>query len=108
VKPATFLIIIVCAGVVAGCAASFPPAELIDARQAYAHASAGQAPRLVPTDMYNAREALAIAERAFLDDPASSRTRDLANLAYRKARLADTLAAKANKDLQTKETDVPK
>ena len=108
-KPRTCLIIIACAGLLAGCAASFPPTELIDARQAYAHLSAGQAEQLVPAELLKAQLALAIAEKSFLTDPESFRTRDLAYVANRKAKLAEALAvtaavkaaaARANKDYQ--------
>jgi hypothetical protein len=62
-------------------------------------------------------EALAIAEKAFLDNPKSSHTRDLANLAFRKAKLAEvravaasdsTITAKANRDFQSIRTEIIK
>jgi len=112
-KLITSLIIIACAGLLIGCAATFPPTELIDARQAYAHASAGLAAQLVPAELHKAQEALAVAEKSFLDDPASFRTRDLAYVANRKAKLAEALGgiatvqsaiARANKDYQAIQT----
>ncbi len=84
---------ILCAALLAGCAASVPPAELIDARQVYSHASAGQAAQLVPSDLEKARVALAEAEKSFQDNPLSFRTRDLAYIADRRARIAEGLAA---------------
>jgi len=97
--------------------ASVPPKELIDARQAYEHANAGQAAQLVPAELHKAYEALAIAEKSFQDEPSSYRTRDLAYVADRKAKMAEALAttaagnattAKANKDYQTTQTEIMK
>jgi outer membrane protein OmpA-like peptidoglycan-associated protein len=116
-KPTTYLVIIACAGLLVGCAASVPPTELIKARQAYAHASAGQAAQLVPAELHKAQAALAIAEKSFQDDPKSFRTRDLAYVADRTAKLAEALAttaaenaatAKANKEYQTTQTEIVK
>ncbi len=116
-KPTTYLTIAVCAGLLAGCAASVPPTELVNARQAYQHASAGQAAQLVPAELHKAQEALAIAEKSFLDDPKSFRTRDLAYVADRKAKMAEALAttaagnaitAKANKDYQATQAEIVK
>ena len=115
-KPTTYLIIIACAGLLVGCATA-PPAELINARQAYQQASAGRAAQLVPAELHKAQEALAIAEKSFQDDPKSFHTRDLAYLADRKAKMAEALAttvaenastAKANKDYQATQTEVVK
>ena len=114
-KPITFLIIIACGGLLVGCAASILPAELMDARQAYAHASASPATQLVPANLRKAREALAQAEKSFQDDPKSYRTRDLAILAYREAKEAETLGviaadtavtAQPNKDSQATKTGI--
>jgi outer membrane protein OmpA-like peptidoglycan-associated protein len=115
-KPTAYLIIIACAGLLVGCATA-PPAELINARQAYQQASAGQAAQLVPAELHKAQEALAIAEQAFRDDPKSFRTRDLAYIADRKAKMAEALAttvaenattAKANKDYQATQAEIVK
>jgi outer membrane protein OmpA-like peptidoglycan-associated protein len=112
-----YLIITAAAGLLAGCAASVPPTELVNARQAYQHASAGQAAQLVPAELHKAQEALAIAEKSFLDEPKSFRTRDLAYVADRKAKMAEALAttaagnavtAKANKDYQATQTEIVK
>jgi outer membrane protein OmpA-like peptidoglycan-associated protein len=116
-KPITYLIIIACAGLLVSCAASVPPTELINARQAYQHASMGQAAQLVPAELYKAQVALAIAEKSFQDEPKSFRTRDLAYIADRKAKMAEALAttaaenaatAKANKDYQATQTEIVK
>ena len=95
------LVVIACAGLLVGCAASIPPQELIDARQAYMHATVGLAAELVPAELYRAREALAAAERSFQDDPTSTRARDLAYVAERKARLAEVLAKSAERKSAT-------
>jgi outer membrane protein OmpA-like peptidoglycan-associated protein len=109
--------IIAWAGLLIGCGASIPPAELTNARQAYQNASAGPAAQLVPAELHKAHEALAIAEKSFLDDPKSFRTRDLAYIADRKAKMAEALAvtaagtattAKANMDYQAAQTEIVK
>ena len=114
-KPTASIIIALCAGLLAGCAASVPPTELVNARQAYQHATTGQAALLVPAELHKAQEALAIAEKSFLDEPQSFRTRDLAYVADRKAKMAEALAtiaagsattAKANKDYQATQTEI--
>jgi len=116
-KPTASLMIALCAGLLAGCAASVPPTELVNARQAYQHATTGQAALLVPAELHKAQEALAIAEKSFLDEPQSFRTRDLAYVADRKAKMAEALAtiaagnattAKANKDYQATQTEIVK
>jgi len=116
-KSMTYLIIIACAGLLVSCAASVPPPELVNARQAYQRASAGQAAQLVPAELHKAQEALAIAEKSFKDDPKSFKTRDLAYVADRKAKMAEALAttiaenaatAKATKDYQATQTEIVK
>jgi outer membrane protein OmpA-like peptidoglycan-associated protein len=116
-KTTTSLIIALCAGLLAGCAASVPPTELVNARQSYQHATTGQTPLLVPAELHKAQEALAVAEKSFLDEPQSYRTRDLAYIADRKAKMAEALAtiaagnavtAKANKDYQASQTEIVK
>jgi outer membrane protein OmpA-like peptidoglycan-associated protein len=113
----TSLAMLACAGLLVGCAASVPPPELINARQAYEHASAGQAAQLVPAELHKAHEALGLAEKSFLDEPKSFRTRDLAYVADRKAKLAEALAvtaattattAKAATELQATQTEIVK
>jgi len=115
-KPIKFSIIIACVGLLFGCA-SVPPPELINARQAYQHASEGQAAQLVPAELHKAQIALAIAEKSFQDDPKSFTTRDLAYIADRKAKMAEALAttaagnaatSKANKDYQATQTEIVK
>jgi len=105
------------AGLLVGCGASIPPTELVNARQAYQHASISQAAQLVPAELHKAQAALAIAEKSFQDDPKSFKTRDLAYIADRKAKMAEALAitaaenataAKANKDYQSTQTEIVK
>lgn len=79
----------------AGCAATAPPSELIFAREAFVRASTGQAQQLVPAEVRKAEVALALAEKSFKDEPRSFLTRDLAYIADRKARLAEALAMTA-------------
>ena len=76
----------------AACASS-PSRELVDARRAYAHASAGPAAQSVPADLHIARVSLDKAESAFSSD--ASNQRDLAYVAQRKAELAEVLADRA-------------
>lgn len=95
------LIVIAWVGLLGGCAASIPPTELIDARQAYQHATVGLAAVLMPAELSDAREALAAAERSFHEDPASARTRDLADIAEGKARMAEVLATSATRKAVT-------
>jgi len=116
-KTITYLIIIASISLLIGCGASVPPTELINARAAYQHASAGKAAQLVPAELHKAKVALAIAEKSFQDDPQSFQTRDLAYVADRKAKMAEALAAtalgnattaKANQDYQATQTEIVK
>jgi outer membrane protein OmpA-like peptidoglycan-associated protein len=76
----------------AACASS-PSRELLDARNAYAQASAGPAAQAVPAELHKARVSLDKAEVAFSND--ASDQRDLAYVAERKAQLAEVLAKRA-------------
>ena len=115
-KSVQILIVLACVALLVGCA-SVPPPELVNARQAYQHASSGEAAQLVPAELHKAEVALAIAEKSFQDDPKSFHTRDLAYVADRKAKMAEALAttavgnlatAKANKDYQATQTEIVK
>lgn len=110
------LIAVAFAGLIVGCA-SVPPPELINARQAYEKAINSNAAQLVPAEVHKAREALVAAETSFKDDPKSYRTKDLAYIADRKAKIAVALAntaaeknttSQANKDYQTTQTEIMK
>jgi len=72
-----------------GCAAALPPKELLDARDAFAQASAGPAAQQDPADVEVARQALNRAEEAFSSAPEADATRDLAYVAQVKALTAD-------------------
>lgn len=89
-------IILVALAGVAGCASVPAPRELLDARQAYAHANEGPARALVPAELLSAQQALTRAEQAFMDAPDAARTRDLAYIAQRRAQIADTRALLAS------------
>jgi outer membrane protein OmpA-like peptidoglycan-associated protein len=112
-----YLITIVIAGFLFGCSASLPPSELVDARAAFQHASNGQAAQLVPAELHKAQVALDLAEKAFLEDPDSYQTRDLAYVADRKSKIAEALAvtnaentstAKSKKDYETAQAGIMK
>lgn len=77
------------------------PTELGDARIAYANASAGPAAELVPADLHIAKQSLAEAEQAFLDDPRSYHTLDLAYVAQRTSQRADALGRLAEEQQKT-------
>ncbi len=74
------------------CASSPAPKELIDARAAYQGAADGPAGQLDPAQLHVAYEGLGAAERSFVNDGDTFRTRDLAYIALRKAQLADAAA----------------
>ncbi len=78
--------------VLAGCAASPPPRTLVDARNAYKDAQSGEAARLTPADLVEAKLALDRAEQAFSDDPDSEKTMTLAYVAWRTAELVQVQA----------------
>lgn len=95
---------------VSACATSQAPQELLDARAAYQRAESGPAARFKPDQVHEAKVALDTAEQSFSSDPGDQKTRDLAYIADRKARLADANAAneqalsqkgQADKDVQT-------
>lgn len=72
-----------------GCAEALPPKELVDARASFDRAQASKAPELTPVPLHDAKLSLDAAEQAFKEDPNADRTRDLAYVADRKARLAE-------------------
>src|SRR6187402_880986 len=75
----------------AGCAVSVPPQDLLSARNAYQRASQGAAPTVAPKDLDVARKQLAVAEASFTDDGDTQHTRDQAYLALRKAEFAEVI-----------------
>jgi len=78
---------------VAGCSATMPPPELVAARSAYARVQVSEAQQLVPAEVLAAHQALAAAERAYEQDPGSTRARDLGYIAQRRAQLAEARAS---------------
>jgi outer membrane protein OmpA-like peptidoglycan-associated protein len=84
----------------AGCGASAPPRELVDARNAYKRAEGGPPAKFVPAELHGAKTALDQAEASFRDDGVSDRTKDLAYVAQRKAEQTEALANVAASDQQ--------
>jgi len=115
-KTLQYLILVTFVALFAGCA-TVAPNELVNARSAYQHASAGPAEQLVPAELHKAHEALVLAEQSFLKDPDSQKTKDLAYVAQRKSEQAGALGAmaadkvskdKANAAFQKKQTEIVK
>ncbi|KAF0154434.1 MAG: hypothetical protein FD159_2582 [Syntrophaceae bacterium] len=115
-KTKQFLMIVILAALFAGCA-TMPPNELVNARQAYRIASDGEAAELAPAELHKAQDALNLAEKSFLKDPDSAKTKDLAYVAQRKAELAGAVGAmnadKSRKDragaaFEKKQTEIVK
>jgi len=113
-KTVQYLIPLMFVTVMAGCA-TVPPNELVNARSAYQHASSGPAQQLVPAELHKAREALDKAEQAFLNEPDSYSTKDLAYAALRKSEQADALGImaadkatkeRANVDFQRQQSEI--
>jgi outer membrane protein OmpA-like peptidoglycan-associated protein len=89
-KPVTVSALTFLAGfALAGCAATPPPPELLNARAAYIRAESGHASQYKPDSLHEAKVALDKAEIAYADDPASQATKDIAYLALRRSELAD-------------------
>ena len=80
---------------IAGCGATLPPKELVDARAQYQTASKGPAAQQSPAELHVAKQSLDVAERSFSDDGDSPTTKDLSYIAIRKAQLADASARAA-------------
>jgi outer membrane protein OmpA-like peptidoglycan-associated protein len=80
--------ILACA-TVAGCAATLPPQNLINARASYARASHGAAATQDPAALHSADESLQLAEQSFAKDGDTQGTRDLAYVADRRAQIAE-------------------
>jgi outer membrane protein OmpA-like peptidoglycan-associated protein len=75
-----------------GACAPVVPHELADARQTYDRARSGPAAEKAPAQLYQAARALAEANDSFGDQGDTQRTRDLAYIADRRARLAEAQA----------------
>ena len=74
-----------------GCAA-VAPAQLVEARDAYARSSTGEAAKLTPTELYDAKKMLDQANKSFESDGDTYEVRDYAYIASRKIELADAKA----------------
>lgn len=79
-------------GSLAACAHN-PPPELISARAAYTRAAGGPAATLAPAQLDDAKQALARAEKAYVDNPGDKETRDYGYIAERQAMLAEVKAS---------------
>jgi outer membrane protein OmpA-like peptidoglycan-associated protein len=93
-------LLLVCGLVLAACASSPPPRQLLDARAAYNRARIGKAAQHTPADLHTAKVALTAAEKAYEDDAESPETFALSYVALRTAQLveskANTKAAEAD------------
>ena len=72
--------------------ATTAPAQLVDARTAYAASSNGLAAKLSPTELYDAKKVLDKANLEFDQHGDTEECRDLAYIAYRKLGLAEVKA----------------
>jgi outer membrane protein OmpA-like peptidoglycan-associated protein len=115
-KTIQFLCLVTVVALFSGCAA-VAPNELINARSAYEHASAGPAAQLAPAELHKAHEALLLAEASFQENHDSYETRDLAYVAQRKSELAGAFGAmaadnaskvKADADFDKKQAEIVK
>jgi outer membrane protein OmpA-like peptidoglycan-associated protein len=77
----------------AACASAPPPQELVDARAAYTRSESGRARQYDPAGLHEAKVLLDRAENAYVEDPGSSASADLAYVAMRRAQRADSEAA---------------
>lgn len=80
---------------VAGCATAMPPQELVSARAAYDRAAAGDAGKLKPATLHEAKDALDNAEATFRDKGESDESTSAAYVALRKAEYAEALGNEA-------------
>jgi len=83
-----------------GACASVPPAQLVQAREAYKTSSAGLAATLAPTELYDAKKALDKANAEFDERGDNEMTRDYAYIAERKFQLVD-VKARTERDRQS-------
>lgn len=74
-----------------GCGPSRPPNQLVDARIAYQHATSHPSARMATTDLFEAKQSLDAAERAFRDGDIEE-AKNLAYVAHRKALAAQARA----------------
>ena len=86
------LTFVICAGLLAGCAATVPR-ELVNAREAYQRVSTGATAQVAPAELHIAHVALTKAEQSFQKNSGSFETRDLAYIAQRRAEIAEVTAS---------------
>lgn len=67
-----------------------PPEALVEAQRQYQIAAQGPAAKYAPSEVNSAKESLNLAEKSFEDEGKSQKSKDLAYIADRKARLATT------------------
>lgn len=82
-----------------------PPAELVQAREAYERAASSSAQQYSPADLHVAKDALLRAEQAFRDNEDDWLVRAQAYIAMRKAELAQALARKQMYEQQVAEAE---
>jgi outer membrane protein OmpA-like peptidoglycan-associated protein len=78
-----------------------PPRTLVDARAEFQRAKDGPATALDPTDVHEADVALQRAEQAWRNSPGDPTTTDLAIVAQRRARIAETEASTIQSQQET-------
>jgi outer membrane protein OmpA-like peptidoglycan-associated protein len=88
----------------AGCATAVPPKELVDARRSYDIAEHGTAQKYKPDQLHDAKTALDKAEQDFLADPSSTKTRNDAYIADRRAQLAEVEGSTEEANAQRSQT----
>src|SRR5580698_2859078 len=86
------------ASLLAACASSPEPRELLDARTAYQEAARGPAAELNPAQLHVAHDDLAVAEQSWVNHGDNFETRDRAYIALRHAQLADAQARRTDYD----------
>jgi outer membrane protein OmpA-like peptidoglycan-associated protein len=90
---------------IAGCAASLPPQDLLNARNAYNRAhNDGTTMKGNPRDMDAAKKQLDVAEASFEENGDTQGTRDQSYLALRKTEMAEVIARTARSDSATTAT----
>ena len=79
-------------GLLAACATTLPPSQLVEARSTYTSSSNGLTAKLSPTELYDAKKVLDKADLEFGQHGDTNECRDLAYIAQRKLELADVKA----------------
>lgn len=92
VSNSTLFLVAVIAAELTACAATLPPKDLVNARDAYQEAKTGTTQRLNPADLNDAKQQLDVAEATFAEEGDTQNARDQAYLAVRKTELASVIA----------------